>query len=164
MFRKWFVFVLAAALLVAGLVGVNALVKADAAGVAAVEALTPEPADVVASFYGWYLDYAGYDPESGEMHNPLAEGAYADRSELSPDLLFATDSLMASFDEEGMGGYDPFLCAQNLPVDFYLTTLSVSDETAEVMVETSFSGHQFVVSLVQLGERWVMDEVMCDVE
>jgi len=163
MLKKRFVFALVALLLSGGVLGLNALIKSDSAGVAAAEALTPEPADVVESFYGWYLDNAGYDAESGTMRNPLADGSYALREELSPALVEEVDALLASF-HEGGAGYDPFLCAQDIPAEFAVSTFSISESAAEVRVETSFVGHSFQVMLEKIGGEWTITAVRCSFE
>jgi hypothetical protein len=66
---------------------------------------TEDPETVVQTFFDWYLAYA-------ETGNPLVDGAYRDSPYLTANLVSQVDEIIASF--EG-GGYDPFLCAQDIP-------------------------------------------------
>ncbi|MGD2177241.1 MAG: hypothetical protein PVG71_05400, partial [Anaerolineae bacterium] len=69
--------------------------------------------EVVQSFYDWYLGYPGH---------VMAEGAYRSSEYLTGSFIEKVDEIVASF--EG-GGYDPFLCAQDVPGN-----LIVDDEVA----------------------------------
>jgi hypothetical protein len=60
-----------------------------------------------------------------------------------------------------MGGYDPFLCAQDIPDKIYVNAADISGQTAEIRVTSSFGGHEFKVLLVQEDGEWKIDEVRC---
>ncbi|MBN1313402.1 MAG: hypothetical protein JXB30_18490, partial [Anaerolineae bacterium] len=103
------------------------------------------PEAVVESFYTWAIGYGQFDPDTQEHHNPMVDGSYRSRQELGPEMIERYDAIVASFDERG-GGYDPFLCAQDVP-----NTITVNqaeyDGNAYVQVDTSFEGHSILVEL-----------------
>jgi hypothetical protein len=70
------------------------------------------------------------------------------------------DKTIASFDG---AGYDPFLCAQDLPESFAFDTAVVLGDEASLLVHTSFENHAFKVRLEQVNGRWVMSDVVCAV-
>lgn len=108
--------------------------------------------EVVAGFYQWYLDYEG---------SPLAEGAYRDHPVISPEFAQAVQDRLDSFES---GGYDPILCAQDLPDAVEIGTITISGDSAEVMVTTSFSGHNFRVLLAAQDQGWQITDVVCAAE
>jgi hypothetical protein len=116
------------------------------------------PEEVVESFYGWLIDYGGYDPETDTFNNPLVDGAYKTREELAPEAVQWVEETLASFDR---GGYDPFLCAQDIPTSISVGRAEISDGEATVRVATSFEGHFFTVRLVQIGGEWKIVKVVC---
>jgi hypothetical protein len=122
---------------------------------AAAEAAGPE--GVVEQFYREYLDYIG-DRSSGEFRNPLVDRAYRDSELLTPAFVASVDELLASFDR---GGYDPFLCAQDIPESVSVSEVTVSGDEASVMVETSFPGHGFEVELAMVEGEWLISGVVC---
>ena len=109
------------------------------------------PEGVVQGFYAWYLDYA-------ESRNPLADGAYRSHMLLTERFITEVDELLASFDK---GGYDPFLCAQDIPASFAVTEVTVTGQKASIVVETSFAGHRLGVELKQLDGHWRIDDITC---
>ena len=121
------------------------------------QAAEQTPVEVVESFYGWYLDNLGYDPATGEFRKP-EESDYSLRPEVSEELIARRAEIIASF--EG-GGYDPLLCAQDVPTEIRAELVEASGQEALVAIETSFANHRFGVRL-ERGERWEMVEVLCD--
>jgi hypothetical protein len=115
------------------------------------------PDAVVETFYTWYVDYIG-DRASGGMRNPLADGAYRSSEYLTEAFVQEVDALIASFDR---GGYDPFLCAQDIPQDITVGEVNVSGDEAQVKVETNFEGHSFNVLLQREGDQWNIADVVC---
>lgn len=107
------------------------------------------PEEVVESFYNWYIEYPG---------SPLANRGYAESLYLSEKMVVRLDELIASF--EG-GGYDPILCAQDLPNEIFVREATVSENTAEVPIESSFQGHSIVVNLVLRNGEWKIDGTSC---
>jgi hypothetical protein len=122
------------------------------------------PDAVVEAFYTWYLDYIG-DRASGEMRNPLVDGAYGSSEYLSEDFIQQIDELLASFDQ---GGYDPFLCAQDIPDTFGVEQTQVSDDQASVILHqiwnagTEYESTQDVtVELRKVDGEWKIADVIC---
>ena len=114
---------------------------------------TPEGA--VAAFYSWYLWYAQ------EAGNPLIDRAYRSSEYLSEGLIQKADAIVDAFDH---GGFDPFLCAQDVPESFDVEDTVISGDIARTIVHTSWEGHSFTVALRRIGERWEMTDVLCEVE
>ena len=130
---------------------------AEAAGSAA------GPETVVESFYGWAIDYQGFDPETGQFNNYLVDGSYAERPELAPEMIEHIQSVLASFEGSPGGGYDPILCAQDVPQSITVGEAQVQGNEARVLVETSFEGHSFTVKLQQTDGTWQIIDVLCAV-
>jgi len=112
--------------------------------------VTPEGA--VEGFYGWYLWYAQ------NAGNPLVDGAYRSSEYLTEAFMQQVDELIASFDK---GGYDPFLCAQDVPESFTLGEVVGSEDQASVVVQTSFESHAFTVELSEVDGWWAISDVVC---
>ncbi|MBN1246218.1 MAG: DUF3828 domain-containing protein [Anaerolineae bacterium] len=111
-----------------------------------------DPGEVVSGFYQWYLGYEG---------NVLVDGAYRDHPVVSLDFAEAVQDRLASFDQ---GAYDPFLCARDRPDAIDAGMITISGDTAEVAVSTSFPGHAFTVVLVAEGQSWQITDVVCDMD
>lgn len=116
----------------------------------------PAPEKVLAeaaaeAFYEWYADYPG---------NPLVDRAYQTSDLLTEGLVEKVDQILASFEK---GGYDPFLCAQDVPSSFIVGEATVDGDRASLVVHTSFEGHAFTVELQKLEGRWLLSDVICGV-
>lgn len=66
------------------------------------------------AFYTWYLGYIGA-PSPGEYKNPLVDRAYRDSQFVSQEFSASVDEMLST---ASPGGFDPFLLAQDIPVDF----------------------------------------------
>jgi hypothetical protein len=95
---------------------------------------TPEPRlspqEVVQRFYDQYLEDTR-DTATGPMRNWLVDGLYRTSSYLAPEFVQKVDEIVASFDR---GGYDPFLCAQDIPGSVTADQVVISGEEATVVV------------------------------
>lgn len=105
----------------------------------------------VVQFYDIYLEVTG-------RANPLTSGTYRDLPFISADLVAKVDALLAGFDR---GGYDPFLCAQDVPTAVTAGHAQVDDGVARVPVTTSFAEHGFSVTLEQENAAWVIADIQC---
>ncbi|MBN1890944.1 MAG: DUF3828 domain-containing protein [Thermoflexales bacterium] len=117
-----------------------------------------DPEMIVESFYAWYLNYSG---DRANPRNPLVDGAYRSSEHLTLGLVQKVDGIVASFDK---GGFDPFLCAQDIPERISLDKAIISGDVARVVVHTSFEGHAFTVALQQVAGVWKMSDVLCEAE
>jgi hypothetical protein len=115
------------------------------------------PEGVVQSFYTWYLRYTAGDGE-GERRNPMVDGAYQYHTLLSDDFIAQVTDLIASF--KG-GGYDPFLCAQDVPSEIEVGEAQIEDDLASLNVATSFPNHEFAVELEQIDGEWMISDIVC---
>ncbi len=111
--------------------------------------VTTTPGEVVEGFYWWYIGYPG---------NPMADGAYRSSGNLTEEFVQKMDEIIASLDR---GGYDPFLCAQDIPGELTFEETLVSGDEASVVVHTSLEGHMFTVELQQVDGQWKMSAVIC---
>jgi len=116
------------------------------------EAYPQTPDAVVMAFYNWYLDYAA-------ASNPLVDKAYHDSPYLTADFANHVDEIIAGFDR---GGYDPFLCAQDVPDYVMAQSFIMNGPTPSILVQTSFDHHFFTVDLRQMdGDIWQVSNVTC---
>jgi uncharacterized protein YceK len=129
-------------------------------GCAPVRALTKgktaPPEQVVSDFYDWYLSYPG---------SAIGEGAHRSSEYLTEELVEKVDTLVASFDQ---GGYDPLLCAQDIPGDLIVDEAVVSGDEASVVVHQIWNvgtEHEFerevVVELQTVGGVWSIADIIC---
>ncbi|MFN2233348.1 MAG: hypothetical protein ACK2U1_03905 [Anaerolineales bacterium] len=112
------------------------------------------PEDVAADFYAWYLESFG-DPATGTFRSP----AYHDSEYLTPSFIEHVDEVLASFD--GMGGYDPFLCAQNIPQEVIPGGTFYHNGQASVILRTNFPNHVITVDLQESDEQWQISNITC---
>jgi hypothetical protein len=110
------------------------------------------PEQTVEGFYNWYLGYAR------DVGNPLVDKAYQSSEYLTDGFIEQVDQILASFDR---GGYDPFLCAQDVPESVVVDEAVISGDGASLTVNTSFEGHAFTVELQQANSRWTISNVVC---
>jgi len=123
------------------------------------------PEKVVESFYAPYAAFRA-DP-SVEFDNPIASKSYRDSAYLSDGFVQKVDEIIASFDK---GGYDPFLCAQDIPGEFRFDAAQVSDDgqTARVVMHevwnpnTEYENvHDVDVALERVDGAWKISDVIC---
>jgi hypothetical protein len=150
----------AVALILVVLVGAVTLSQTAALGPTAGAS---SPVEAAQSFYDWYLDYVGYQPD-GTFRNAMVDGAYRTNPDLAPEFVAQIDDLLASFKGQG-GGYDPFLCAQDIPTRVTVGGAQVSGEQATVTVSTFWMGnpmaHRFEVALELREGAWKIVDIRC---
>lgn len=116
------------------------------------------PSEISEAFYAWYLDYLG-DPASGTYRSPLADKAYQGSEYLTPSFIEYVDETLAGFD--GRGGYDPFLCAQDVPQEINADRTFWQEGRASVIMRTSFPNHYMTVDLEKIGDAWQIRNIVC---
>ena len=117
-----------------------------------VTADTPEAA--ARAFYVWYLEQS--HPDRGA--SPLAEGTYTHHPLLADALVARVEETVASF--EG-GGYDPFLCAQDLPTAVSVSQARIYENQAWLTVYTTLPGHSLDLALARSDNAWRISEINC---
>jgi hypothetical protein len=117
-----------------------------------------QPDAVVQDFYACYLNEIG---ESGSeaSHNPLTEKAYHDSAYLTLSFIDRVDQILAGFD--GQGGYDPLLCAQDIPQVMSTDGTFFHNGRASVVMRSSFFNHFLTVDLQEVGDDWKIDNITC---
>jgi hypothetical protein len=125
-------------------------------GCTPVFAASKRPDKVVESFYRWYLSYPS---------NALSDGAYRSSEHLTEQFVERVDGILASFDR---GGYDPFLCAQDIPESFAVDEAVVSGSRAHVVVHETWNGgtqyelvRDITVQLRLSDRQWRIVDVVC---
>lgn len=114
------------------------------------------PKQVVEKFYNQWISYSG-EPVT---RNPMADRIYQTSEYVTDDLVKKIDSILASF--QG-GGYDPVLCAQNIPVNVNFREATVSGKNSEVIVSEDFGGQvkKVKVSLRLINSEWKISDIAC---
>ena len=108
------------------------------------------PEQVVRDFYTWYIHYPG---------NVMVDKAYYGFGMyLTQDLIEEIDGIIAGFDR---GGYDPFLCAQDVPMAVSVGPAEVSGDEATLTAYTTFPGHSLEVTLTRGGDLWRISSIRC---
>lgn len=110
----------------------------------------PEPEEAIADFYAWYTHYPG---------NPLVDGALSTSPMVTAGLVENVETILRSFD--GRGGYDPVLCAQDIPNTFIVEVTDRSVDSASAVVRTEFESHEIYVGAVNVDGEWRIADVTC---
>jgi hypothetical protein len=108
------------------------------------------PEQVVNDFYGMWINHEG---------NPMMDRVYQNNSLVTPALSQRIDEIIAGFD---MGGYDPVLCAQDIPQSFTVESVELTGNQASVLLSLDFYGfpRPVLVSLINNGS-WKLDNISC---
>jgi len=114
------------------------------------DAASRTPVQVTQTFYNWYIHYPG---------NVMVDKAYYGFGMyLTQDLIEEIDGIIAGFDR---GGYDPFLCAQDVPTGVSVGPAEVSGDEATLTAYTTFPGHSLEVTLTRGGDLWRISSIRC---
>jgi hypothetical protein len=111
---------------------------------------------VVAKLFDWYTSY----PANNGGNSPLADKAYRQSPYLTADFVERVDGILTSFTT---GGFDPFLCAQDVPERFEFDPANFSADHAKVTARGVYSGgnSSFVVGLRIENNAWKIWDVTC---
>ena len=109
------------------------------------------PQETVKQFYTDHINYEG---------NPLVDRHFAQSEFASQELISKIDATIASFQH---GGYDPVLCAQDIPSSVTFTNDSQDDNTAKVTVAEKFGDmtKNVGVNLTATNEGWKITNIDC---
>lgn len=114
------------------------------------------PAEVVRSFYDWYLGYIG-DRSEEDFRNPIQDEAYKDSPYLTADFVGQVEA--AANGPAGLT-HDPFLLAQDIPVRVEIAEQPAGQMETTIVVLRYWGGNPepspMTVHLVQQGERWLI--------
>jgi hypothetical protein len=135
----------------------SAVIEPPLAETAVVEPVL-DPAKLTSAFYEWYMAYT-------QTGNPLVDKAYQDSPYLSPALVGEVDALLAS--AEG-GGYDPFVCAQDIPGAWHTGAVDYHNGLASVPLIQVWNPdsayemeRELTVHLVGDDSGWLIREIVC---
>jgi hypothetical protein len=116
------------------------------------------PAEVGTAFYDWYLSSFG-DPGEGTFMSPLVERNYQESEYLTPGFIRHIDEILDSF--EGKSGYDPFLCAQDVPQYITAGDPYFHGSLASIVFHSSFPNHYLTVDLQENHNSWLISDITC---
>lgn len=110
---------------------------------------TPEQA--MQEFYTQWLTHEG---------SPLADKVYRNNGYVTQEFADKVDRIVVSFDK---GGYDPILCAQDIPQDMETVNSSVKEDSAVLTVKEKFSGGDRMIEVVmdRVDGQWKIGDVVC---
>jgi len=123
------------------------------------------PAAPEAVAEAFYRSLGYLEGSLAEVQNPLADDGYRESEYLTEGFVQRVAELIASFDR---GGYDPFLCAQDLPGSTAFEAASVSGEEARVAMQQTWNPgteyelvREVEIALRQVDGEWKIDDVVC---
>ncbi len=101
------------------------------------------PQDAVREFYSWWIDYEG---------NPLSDKAYLESEFLSAELKEKIPEAR---------GYDPILCAQDIPPGFSIESVNLDGEEATVYLREEGFEQIIPIELKVIDGQWKIVDVVC---
>jgi len=112
------------------------------------------PQKVVNDFYKKWISYEG---------SPVNDKLYKNTSFVTDNFIVKIDSFIGSFNH---GGYDPILCAQDVPQRFKIENVLVYNNEADLTVIENFdqSIKNVNVLLKKIGNEWKIDQINCEEE
>lgn len=112
------------------------------------------PEQVVLRFYTFLQSYQG---------NYLATDAYKYNGSLTENFKAQISAEVAGFLN---GGYDPLICAQDIPASFEVGTAVVYADTAIVKLDQTFDSGEKTISieLTKQNDTWKISAVKCNAE
>jgi hypothetical protein len=129
---------------------------AQASEITAADSGAGGPGQVVEDFYRGYLDYPGHF---------IGDGAHHSDAHLSDRMAEKVDEIVASFTH---GGYDPFLCAQDIPGAWEVEEQMVSGQEARVVLHEIWNPgtqfelvHDVTVLLEVIDGQWQINDIVC---
>lgn len=106
---------------------------------------------VVMDFYAEWTGYEG---------NPIVDRIYRESAYVSDRYSQKLDAVIDSFDR---GGFDPVLCAQDIPSGIRIANSAVKGDSAVITVEEEFSGGNRMAEAVlkKVNGAWLLDDIIC---
>jgi len=116
-----------------------------------------EPQETVEGFYDFWVSYQEKQPGQ----NPITDRAYKTRDEVTASLAARLDEIIDSFD--GDSGFDPILCAQDLPSFITFEQINKIEDSASVKALQDFYGikKEMMISLKLIDNSWKIDNIEC---
>ncbi|HPB60594.1 MAG TPA: DUF3828 domain-containing protein [Candidatus Paceibacterota bacterium] len=110
-----------------------------------------DPVAVTKKFYGGWL--------AGDYR--LSDSSYKNIEAWTDQMKKKAEGLAASFNQ---GDDDPILCAQDKPDNFLAYEVGSNEEGVRVEVREDFSGtvKTVQVSLIKVGGKWKIDDIVCN--
>ena len=109
------------------------------------------------AFYTWYLAAMG-QRGGDDFRNPLVDRFYHESPLLTDEFKGELDAIVDGFEK---GGYDPLLCAQDIPSEIITSAPEMGNRTATVQVRTNFPNHTFAVELEGGNLGWRISGIDC---
>ncbi len=114
---------------------------------------TASPEQTVKSFYDDWIKYQG-------AGNPISDRIYQESQVVTDELVKKLDSIIYSFE---FGGYDPVICAQDIPQSFKVELKSKNNDLAILQIEQDFYGSINFISVetIKIGKEWKINDIIC---
>ncbi|MDD5071852.1 MAG: DUF3828 domain-containing protein [Patescibacteria group bacterium] len=112
------------------------------------------PEKNAAKFYEQWIAYEG---------NPMVDRIYYQNDLITENFSAKVDAIIESFLTGQAGGYDPVLCAQDVPAGFELGKAQINGDTAEIFLTEFFSGGNKTILVEMKKEKgeWLINNVQC---
>jgi hypothetical protein len=113
---------------------------------------TDPPGQVVLNFYEDWVEYDG---------NPIVDRIYNESELVTDNFKTETDNIIDSFDK---GGYDPVLCAQDVPSGVEVSNVSIDGSNAMITLKEYFGGSDRIIEVAMEKDGfkgWKIDDIIC---
>jgi hypothetical protein len=113
---------------------------------------TQSPEQITLDFYENWVGYDG---------NPVADRMYNESDLTTENLKLKLNGIIDSFDKSG---YDPVLCAQDIPAGIEVVNVSKDDNKAIVTLKENFGGSEKIIeAIMEKGSfgSWKIDNIIC---
>jgi hypothetical protein len=113
------------------------------------KSLSPE--ETVNAFLSEWIEYDG---------NPMVDRIYRENEKLTEEYVLKVDNILDTFDKSG---FDPILCAQDIPEEIIISNTAVKEDKATVSLEQIFSGSSrpIIVNLEKEAGIWKISDIIC---
>lgn len=113
------------------------------------------PLELTESFYRWHVGFPG---------NPLLHTRDKWREYFTPAFIQQVEEILAPREGPG-GGFDPFLCAQDIPAELAFAEEERSADEVTIRVQKLWGpgspASELTVHLVRLDGRWWIARITC---
>jgi hypothetical protein len=109
------------------------------------------PEETINAFLLEWIEYDG---------NPMVDRIYRENEKLTEGYVAKVDNILDSFDK---AGFDPILCAQDIPEEIIISNTAVKEDKATVSLEQVFSSgnRTILVNLQKQDKVWKISDIVC---
>jgi hypothetical protein len=118
------------------------------------------PSGAVNAFYAWYLPQTRVSLPGSDIPQPIE--MLPESPLVTSEFVRAVHEITKSFSDQA--GYDPVICAQDIPPVLWAEAEIADDEQSYVLVQSSFPGYFLVVELKNVDGAWKIWNVTCSAD